>query len=270
LTAIDVDFVEAGAGPLVILIHGGASNARQWRRLIEDLRTDFHVRAVNLYGCGKTPAWPAEKPQSLSDQAQLVEAAVPAGADAFALVGHSLGGAIAMKVAARRQGRVSKLVLLEANPFFLLNHAGCIEAYAEAASLRDCVKQNGARGEWRIAAERFSDYWAGPGSWGAMSLERQNVFAEALKPNFSEWDAVMNDTMPIEDWARLLPRETLCVHDPKTALSIRGIVALFRQACPHWRYVEVDAGGHMAPLTRPDLINPIVKSFLSEPRSTPL
>jgi pimeloyl-ACP methyl ester carboxylesterase len=262
VTAIDVDFIDAGAGPTVMLIHSSVSGARQWRRLIEDLRGDFRVRAVNLFGYGETPAWPPERAQSLADQARLVEAALPDTAEPFALVGHSFGGAVAMKVAARSAGRVTKLVLLEANPFYLLNQAGRGEAYGEAAALRDWIKRAGAEGAWRAAAERFSDYWAGPASWSAMSADRQNAFIEALKPNYSEWDAVMNETTPLDEWARVLPRDTLFACDPATVLPIRDIVALFRQACPYWRYVEIESGGHMAPLVRPDLINPIVKGFL--------
>jgi pimeloyl-ACP methyl ester carboxylesterase len=263
VTAINVDFVEAGAGPTVVLVHSSVSGARQWRRLIEDLRGDFRVRAVNLFGYGETPTWPRERAQSLADQALLVEAALPEGDEPIALVGHSFGGAVAMKVAARSAGRVTKLALLEANPFYLLKQAGRVEAYAEAAGLRDWIKQKGADGAWRAAAERFSDYWTGPGSWDAMSADRQSAFTEALKPNYSEWDAVMNETTSVEKWATLLPRDTLFLHDPATVFPIREIAVLFRQACPHWRFAEI-AGGHMAPLVRPDLVNPVVKAFLKE------
>jgi pimeloyl-ACP methyl ester carboxylesterase len=259
---MNVDFLEAGAGPLVVLVHSSVSGARQWRRLIEDLQGEFHVRAVNLFGYGKTPAWPANKSQSLDDQAGLVEAVLPAGAQAVSLVGHSFGGAVAMKAAARLRGRVAKLALLEANPVYLLQRAGRTEAFAEAASLRDCIKEFGARGEWAVAAERFADYWGGGGSWREMPPERRSAFADALKPNFFEWDAVMNETTAIEDWARLLPKATLLAYDPNTVLPIREIVSLFRRSCPAWTYSEIETGGHMAPLTRPDLVNPIVKSFL--------
>ena len=69
----------------------------------------------------------------------------------------------------------------------------------------------------------------------------------------------------MEEWARLLPRETLVVCDPNTVLPIREITALLRRSCPMWTFADA-AGGHMAPLTRPDLINPIVVSFLDRPR----
>ena len=95
-----------------------------------------------------------------------------------------------------------------------------------------------------------------------MSVERRNTFVESLKPNYFEWDAVMQETTPVEQWARLLPRSTLLVSDPNTVLPIREITAILRQSCPMWTYKEIAGGGHMAPLTRPDLVNPLVKAFL--------
>ena len=60
----------------------------------------------------------------------------------------------------------------------------------------------------------------------------------------------------------LLPGATLLVSDPGTVLPIREITAILRRSCPGWAYKEVAGAGHMAPLTRPDLINPLVGSFL--------
>lgn len=260
---IKVDFLEAGSsGPVIILVHSSVSGARQWRRLMDDLKDRFRVRAVNLFGYGKTPPWPAETTQSLDDQARLVEAALPANVDKIYLVGHSFGGSVAMKAAARLAGRVTKLVLLETNPFYLLKQSGRLDAFAEAMDLRNCIKKFGALGEWATAAEKFADYWGGAGTWQDMPSDRRIAFAEALKPNFFEWDAVMNETTSAEQWAIFLPRATLLVCDPNTVLPIREIAAVLRRSCPVWAYKEVAGGGHMAPLTRPDLINPIVSSFL--------
>jgi pimeloyl-ACP methyl ester carboxylesterase len=249
----EVDFLEAGSsGPLVMLVHSSVSGARQWRRLMEELKSQFRVRAVNLYGYGKTPPWAAATPQSLADQAQLVEAALPADVDEFYLVGHSFGGAVAMKVAAQLAGRIGKLVLLEPNPCCLLAQHGPTEAFAEAMALRNCVKDFKRLGNWAAAAERFADYWGGPGSWRDMPVERRSAFAQALRPNFFEWDAVMNESTSIKQWAHLLPRETLVLSDPGTVLPIREITGLLRRFCPAWTYVDVAGVGHMAPLTHPE------------------
>jgi pimeloyl-ACP methyl ester carboxylesterase len=77
----------------------------------------------------------------------------------------------------------------------------------------------------------------------------------------------MNETTPVEQWATLLPGATLLVCDPLTVLPIREITAILRRSCPSWAYKEVPGAGHMAPLTRPDLINPLVASFLGGPEN---
>jgi pimeloyl-ACP methyl ester carboxylesterase len=123
-----------------------------------------------------------------------VESALPTDADTVCLVGHSFGGSVAMKLAARLSSRVLKLVLLEANPFYLLKQAGRADAFAEAVDLRNCVNKFGALGEWATASEQFADYWGGVGSWENIPAERRNTFVEALKPNYFEWDAVMDET----------------------------------------------------------------------------
>ena len=229
---------------------------------MDDLKGHFRVRAVNLFGYGKTPPWPAEASQSLTDQARLVEAALPAGADEICLVGHSFGGAVAMKVAARLSGRVAKLVLLEPIPFDLLMQTGRLDIFAEAMNLRNVIKRCGADGDWATAAEKFADYWSGTGTWREMPPDRRLSFSDSLKPNFFEWDAVMDDTTPVEEWAAMLPRSTLLVFDPAGVAPTREIAAILRRSCPGWTFAETPSAGHMAPLTHPDLVNPLVCSFL--------
>jgi hypothetical protein len=95
-----------------------------------------------------------------------------------------------------------------------------------------------------------------------MPPDRRLAFSEALKPNFFEWDAVMDDTTPVEEWAALLPRATLLAFDSAGVLPTREIAAILRQSCPDWTFATVRGAGHMAPITRPDLINPLVCSFL--------
>lgn len=260
-----VDTVEAGAGPLVVLVHSSVAGARQWRRLMSDLEDRFHLIAVNLFGYGRTPAWTGQSSQRLEDQAALVEAALPDEAGSLCLVGHSFGGSVAMKAAGRLGKRVDKLVLLEPNPFYLLDRQGRDAAFAESMALRDWIKHCGAAGDWSAAAERFADYWGGAGTWTAMSGERRATFTEALKPVFHEWDAVMDETATLEDWAGALPDRTLVVSARHTVRPIREIVALMRQACPAWDFEEIAGGGHMAPLTRPDLVNPVVAAYLDGP-----
>ena len=177
------------------------------------------------------------------------------------LVGHSFGGSVALKAAILLRSGVRSLTLLEPNPFYLLKQGGQTRAFLEARNLRDHVKCYGSLGDWQKVAERFADYWLGTGSWSAMSEKRRAAFVDALPPNFHEWDAVMDEESTIED-LKSLTGKTMVVSDKATRLPIREIVNLFTTACPHWSFRDIVGGGHMAPVTRPDLINPIVHEFL--------
>ena len=228
---------------------------------MDALAANFHVKAINLFGYGQTPPWTADRSQTLADQAELVEAIIPDEVSEIRLVGHSFGASVAIETAMRRTKRVDKLVLLEPNPFHLLREHGRLDAFAEAATLRDTIKYHGARNEWHVAAERFADYWGGSGTWAAMSAERRATFAEALEPNFHEWDAVMDATASLAEMKASLPASTMVIFDPRTVRPIREIVELMRAAAG-WHFETISEGGHMAPLTHPHLVNPIVERFL--------
>ena len=259
--SLRIDHVDEGQGQPVVLIHSSVSGNRQWRALTDVLKDRYRVLAVNLFGYGETTPWPGTAPQSLYAQAQLVLALCDDLGAPIHLVGHSFGGSVALKAAALLGPRAGDLILLEPNPFYLLEQAGRTQAFLEARSLHDHVKCFGALGDWAKVAERFADYWLGDGSWSAMPEKRRAAFVEALPPNFHEWDAVMGEKTTVDEWKSLRAR-TLVVSDAATRLPIREIVALLAAACPHWSFHTIPEGGHMAALTLPELINPVVRRFL--------
>ncbi len=259
--SLKIDHTDEGHGQPVVLIHSSVSANGQWRALTEALKDRYRVLALNLFGYGKTKPWTGTSPQSLYAQAQLILALCEEVGNPVHLVGHSFGGSVALKAAMLLGPHVGSLILLEPNPFYLLKQGGRIKAFLESRSLRDHVKCFGSLGDWSKTAERFADYWLGDGSWRTMQEKRRFVFAESLRPNFYEWDAVMEEETPVEEWKALNVR-TLVVSDKSTRLPIREIIEIFAEACPHWSFRFIAEGGHMAPLTRPEIINPIVREFL--------
>ena len=258
----ETDFIEAGSGEKVILVHSSVAGAKQWRSLMETLSNDFHVIAINLFGYGDTRVWEDDGKQRLKDQARLIEPFLPTGDDKISIVGHSFGGSVAMKAAAMFKTKVRRLALIEPNPFYLLKKYGRSEAYQEAVTLRDAIKSNGKAGRWEVAAEVFANYWTGAGSWDAMQDDRKSKFAQALIPNVHEWDAVMNEETSFAEWERDLPKDTTVVSAQDTVRSISEIVELMKESVSEWRFEQIERGGHMATMTKPDLINPIVVSAL--------
>ncbi|MCU1497167.1 MAG: 2-hydroxy-6-oxo-6-(2-aminophenyl)hexa-2, 4-dienoic acid hydrolase [Acidimicrobiales bacterium] len=261
---LQLDYADDGQGPPVVLIHSSVSGNRQWGSLTAMLRDNHRVLAINLFGYGETTPWPAGSEQTLYAQAQLVAALCDELEGPVRLVGHSFGGSVALKAAVLLGPRVERMVLLEPNPFYLLRQCGRIAAYLEARALRDHVKCFGSLEDWAEVAARFADYWAGDGAWNAMPDKRRNAFARALIPNFHEWDAVMEEETTVDDIAGI-SCPTLVLSDPRTRRPIREIVEVLAASCPHWSFGSIADGGHMAPLTRPDLVDPTVAAFLATP-----
>lgn len=261
---MNVDYIEAGEGQTIILLHSTVSGNRQWRKLIDLLSDRYRVVAPNLIGYGSTDKWSDNKPQSLRDQAKLIRQFIPKDGSKFSLVGHSFGGSVAMMAAKMYFSSVDKLILIEPNPNYLLQEMGKLSDFKEVLAMRDCIKVNGAQNTWDVAAEVFTDYFNGKGTWDKMDETRKEIFVNALKPNFYEWDAVMNETVSIEEWRTSLPKVTTVLSCKKTINSSSGVIKLLRENMPSWHFIEYDEGGHMAPLTRPNVVNPIIENTLAD------
>jgi pimeloyl-ACP methyl ester carboxylesterase len=106
-----VNYIEAGAGPVLLLIHGMAGSTENWREVIEPLARDRTVIAADLPGHGASE--PGGGDYSLGALATgLRDLLVTLGHDRATLVGHSLGGGIAMQFTYQFPEMVERLVLV--------------------------------------------------------------------------------------------------------------------------------------------------------------
>ena len=106
-----VAYHAAGSGPVVVLIHGITSSADAWRQVIPALAERYTVVAPDLIGHGGSA-----KPRgdySLGAYASGVRDLLAAlGHDRATVVGHSMGGGIAMQLAYQFPERVERLALV--------------------------------------------------------------------------------------------------------------------------------------------------------------
>jgi pimeloyl-ACP methyl ester carboxylesterase len=261
--SFDLEYSDTGSGPAVILVHSSASGLRQWRRLTEILATRHRVIAVNLFGYGKTTPWPGARPLAAADQAGLVAAAAALAPGPVALVGHSLGGAVVLEAAVGLSDRVRVVVAFEPILFGTLKVHGPQAAYDEVAELANRLATSAKAGDWNAAGECFIDYWGASGTWAAMPEERRQNTMVMLPPVLPEWDMAATGTRPLEGWHAITAPVHL-IRAADTRAPTREIVRLLAKAYPNWRLHEVSSGGHMAPVTRPDLVNPLVAGVIEE------
>lgn len=255
-------FREAGAGTSVVCIHSSASSSSQWRPLMERLADRFRVIAVDLYGSGKTPVWPQDRPMFLDDEVSLLSPVFRGAGDRFHLIGHSFGGAVALKAALEYRDRLVSLVLYEPVLFSVLIADAPQSAPAlEILGVRDDTMRLVDEGELDAAALRFVDYWLGEGSWAATPQTRRPVLAAAMRAVKPEWHAAFSEPTLLNAFAAIdVP--TLFLTGTKSKASARAVARLLTAVLPRVRVEEIEGVGHMAPVTHPDRVNPLIERFL--------
>jgi pimeloyl-ACP methyl ester carboxylesterase len=222
------------------------------------LANRFHVIAADLYGCGKSSPWPEERPMWLDDQLDLLAPVFERAGDRFHLVGHSYGGAIALKAALRYRGRVLSLALYEPVLFALLMR----EAPESAAALEiAAVRDETTNSDPAAAAERFIDYWMGRGTWAATAESRRAGLVSAVRAVTPEWHSAFYEPTPLEAF-RAIEAPALLLTGTASTAAARAVARLVAGALPHVQVEELEGAGHMAPVTHPQRVNPLIERFL--------
>lgn len=255
-------FREAGAGPGVVCTHANASTSGQWRGLMDLLAPKFRVLAPDSYGAGKSPEWPSDRVIRLRDEVDLIEPVLARAGSPLSLVGHSYGAAVALIAALANPGRVRAMALYEPTLFALLdaeapppNEAdGIRTAVADASVALD-------KGNQYAAAERFIDYWMGPGSWQQTPEPRRLPIAVSVT-NVRRWArALFTEPTPLTAF-RSLDIPVLYMVGQCSTPSAHGVARLLATALPRVELLAFDDLGHMGPITHPNPVNEAIARFL--------
>ncbi len=101
-----------GAGPDVIFLHGWASSSKMWSGLLPQLAADYRCWSLDLPGFGDSDK-PAPSWYSIPNYtAMVLEFARLHAPGPLRLVGHSMGGLIALDLGARHPEQVERLVAI--------------------------------------------------------------------------------------------------------------------------------------------------------------
>lgn len=148
------DLGGAGKPPLVML-HGLLGSSRNWLTTGKDLTDQFHVLALDLRNHGQSPhVEPMTYAAMVADVLGWLEAQ---GLEQVSLLGHSMGGKVAMALACRHPARVTRLIVVDIAPKDYLSHAHRSE-FAAMNELRLDDLKSRAEAELRFEA-RVAD-WA--------------------------------------------------------------------------------------------------------------
>ena len=251
-----------GKGAPVVLLHASFSSKGQWKALSALLANSYRVIAVDLYGYGETPM-PADRERfTLLDEVDLVRSLLdrilPPGEPCH-LVGHSYGGAVALRFGHHAPERVRTVTVFEPVAFHLLARED-----PALQPVHDLMAELGrllAADRRTEAAALFLDYWSGPGSFAKFPARVQKDFAQRTEKLALDFQALTRARLTMEDYRQIrLPVAVIAGRSSR--LPAMTVARKLARVLPDGTLTWVDTG-HMGPVTHPQLVNPVIAASLA-------
>jgi pimeloyl-ACP methyl ester carboxylesterase len=225
--------------------------------------TGFLSIPIDLRGHGNVNHWHGARSLSLSEEAAAILDACPDAAP-FHLVGHSYGGAVALRFALSYPERLRSLTLIEPSCFHLLKAAdGGVGLLEEIRVVAEAVNRGVICGDYRSGMQTFIDYWSGAGAWADLPDGKKTQLAQlALHIAHHFWSLIEEPTSLAAYSDIDVPTLILCgTHSPGPS---RAIVRLLAEALPRARHCPIPDAGHMSPITHPAEVNRFILEHLSK------
>ncbi|HHU7640074.1 TPA: alpha/beta fold hydrolase [Escherichia coli] len=257
-----------GSGTDVILIPGLASSREVWADLASTLRMSHRIHLVELAGFASTPA-------IANPEGKVIAPAVDAIADyiqtqhlkAPVIIGHSLGGEIALILGARHPDQVGRLMIVDALPFYML-------MIDPAATSENAAQHAIATREWILAQspEQFVAYQktsiarlakteaVRPALVAAGLSSDRKTIADAV------YELMTTDLRP-ELASIKAPIEIVYAYDALFGVPAARVDAMYRQSyasAPDVHFTRIDDSFHFVMLDQPERFSSAVTSFLNQ------
>ena len=266
----------SGCGPTLVVLHGWGLNLRVWDGLVAALRDRFRIIAVDLPGHGRSAWLPARS--SLEEQAAQICAAIAGTAAEYSILGWSLGGQIALQLAAAQQAAgarraplaatVKRLVLIAATPRLVAGPDWPHGAPPE----RLTAQAAGLRTDYRRTVSDFLELQVRGGAGGAEALERLRaaLFAHGDPGEGPFLAALARDLelLRTTDLRPLLPEvtvPTLVIAGQYDRVTMPAASHALADGLPNARYVEIRRAAHAPFLSHLPELGALITDFLLQP-----
>lgn len=258
-----VNYGDDGKGAPLLLLHSGGSSGAQWRKTGENLRGS-RLLTPDFYGYGGTDAWPSKKTLQHDNQADLAASVLSDAGLTEApvdIVGHSYGGASAIRMVLRQLANVRSLVLIEPMLALLLAESGDQELFSEYEFLAHGFLDRIENGDKRAAWKFFIDYRNGSGTWDGFPNKTHKRFLDQSEATYQAFESNLANPTTLND-CQVLSMPVTVVCGEKTTAPDRRVTELLRDNLPNAHYVLIPDAEHMSPLTHPAEVADIIKLHL--------
>ncbi len=249
--------VRAGAGPLVVLVHGSATDHATWSiQLASKLTEQVELVAYDRRGAGRSPA-PDGRALTVEDHAADLVALLAELRRPALVVGSSMGGVVVLEAARRAPPELAAMVLLEP-PL-----PPSDDAPDTQGALVTALDELAAREGGPAAAERFLRTVLGEAAWSRLPRAFQ-------VRSTSYWPQIRGDCHALTRYRvryATLPAiatPALLLAGDRSAPYFRPTIEALTAALPRARMDVVPGAGHMMQAEAPRGFHERLLGFAAE------
>jgi pimeloyl-ACP methyl ester carboxylesterase len=241
-----------------LMVHGFGDGSYVWNTLVPTIASHYEVFALDLRGHGDSEWDPEARYDVQAHVADVVHVIRLLGLRRLVLIGHSMGGEIAMRVAMQCAKRIIGLVIVDFGP--TLNPEGMKHVRAEVEASHQTYRCVQDYASW-LAARRplvSKDVLLGVAN---CALREQGTEGFKLKADpaimrFSDDEPSLWTVLPQMNWP------VLVVRGAGSALLSRDVAERMVESMPDARLQSVPMAGHAVMLDNPEGFAGAVSPFL--------
>lgn len=276
---VRLHYVEAGAGPLVVLLHGFPEHWYTWRHQIPALvAAGFRVVAPDLRGYALS-----SKPEPVGaygidtvadDVARLIQAC---GAERAVVVGHDWGGATAWRLAMRRPELIERLIVLNMPHPVVFSRALRTPQqllrswYIFFFQLPWLPEQLIATHDYALLRQLFETEPTRPGAYTPEDIDRMvkaMAIPGATTAAINYYRAAVQHPGRILADRRRIERPVLLIWGEQDQHLGPELAELDWRWVPNGRVERIEEASHFVQADAPERVNGLILEFIREPART--
>jgi pimeloyl-ACP methyl ester carboxylesterase len=254
---MNLHFETAGAGPPLVILHGLLGSADNWRSMSRSLGAHYKVFAVDLRNHGRSPHSDVfDYDVMVADLWEFIQRQSLTG---IRLLGHSMGGKVAMHFAIDNAEAVDKLVVLDTAP---KPYESSQRDLLQALRTLDLTRYNSFGAVDGALAAQVPD--AALRQFLVKNLARENgrlrwkIHLEALYRNYDKLARGLKPERPFD-------KPTLFIRGGRSNYVEDADMPLIRRIFPRAEMVTVPGTGHWVHVDRPAEFFAALVNFLTRP-----
>lgn len=264
----ELSFVDSGSGPAVLFIHGILGSQRQWEHLVDVMDNDHRVVVPDLFGHGES-AKPYGDYSISAHAAAMRDLLDHLGIERVTLVGHSLGGGIAMQFFYLFPERVERIALVSSGGLgrevnvalraaTLPGAAQVLSVVASAPVLSQLegVGRAASKLGWKPGAD-ISAIWRGFSSLGDRESRRAFLATTRAVIDLGGQSISAHDHLSGE-----MPIPALIVWGSKDHMIPVSHALSVAESMPDCRVEIFDGAGHFPHLDDPERFARVLREFI--------